>query len=98
MAIEKIMNEHQRLSILHALAAMDGYSTNNGIIQTVCAQYGNSMTLDKIATHLHWLKEQGLINLDAHESYTVATLTQRGLDVELGRATVPGIKRPAPRL
>ena len=94
MPIDDILNKHQRLSILHCLEAMEGYSCNNSIIQCVCEQYGNKMTMDKIGTHLHWLKEQGLVSLDPHESYTVVTLTQRGLDAERGMATVPGVKRP----
>ena len=48
MAITQIMNEHERLSILHCLAAMDDYAANNSIIQSVCAQYGNTMTMDKM--------------------------------------------------
>ena len=97
MAILNIMNEHERLSILHCLAAMDDYAANNSIIQSVCAQYGNTMTMDKLATHLHWLMEQGLVKLEFHESYTIAKITQRGLDVEKGLATQPGVKRPGPR-
>lgn len=96
MALEKIIAENQRLSILYCLAAMDDYSTNNSIIQAVCAQYGNSMTIDKVGTQLHWLNEQGLVSLEFHESYTIAKITQRGLDVQKGLATVPGIKRPGP--
>lgn len=97
MSITNIMNEHERLSILHCLAAMDDYAANNSIIQSVCAQYGNTMTHDKLGTHLYWLKEQGLVMLDNHESYTIARITQRGLDCERGLATVPGVKRPGPR-
>lgn len=98
MAIESIMNEHQRLSILHCLAAMDSYSTNDSIVQSVCTSYGNSMTTDKIRTHLHWLKEQGLVSLEQTGPYLVATLTSRGIDAEGGRASVPGIKRPSPKV
>lgn len=98
MSLENIMNEHQRLSILHCLAAMENYSANNSIIQSVCSTYGNSMTGDKIATQLAWLKEQGAITLEQHQSYTVASLTKRGLDVEIGLASMPGVKRPGPRV
>ena len=97
MAIAIIVNEHERLSILHCLAAMDDYAANNSIIQGVCASYGNTMTIDKLGTQLHWLKEQGLVTLDHHESYTIARITQRGLAVERGLATTPGVKRPGPR-
>jgi hypothetical protein len=97
MALEKIMNEHQRLSILHGLAAMDNYSANNSIVQSICAQYGNQMTSDKVLTHLAWLKEQDLIATQQLGTYTIATLTNRGLDVERGMASQPGVKRPGPR-
>jgi hypothetical protein len=98
MAIQRIMNEHERLSILHALAAMDDYSANQSIIQSVCAQYGNGMTSDKIATHLQWLKEQGAVNTEQVGDYIIAKLTQRGLDIENGLANMPGVKRPGPRV
>lgn len=98
MPLSKILNEHERLSILHCLAAMNDYAANNSIVQTVCQQYGNSMTLDRLATHLHWLNEQGLITLEVHESYSIAKLTARGLEVEQGIATQPGVKRPSPRV
>ncbi|MGQ8367119.1 ArsR family transcriptional regulator [Glaciecola sp. 1036] len=97
MPLDNILNEHQRLSILHCLAAMDDYRANNSIIQSVCQQYGNNMSTDKLGTHLYWLREQGLIEIESHESYTVAKLTSRGLDVEKGMATVPGVKRPGIR-
>lgn len=98
MAIEHVMNEHQRLSILHSLAVMDGYSANNSIIKTVCAQYGNAMTSDKVLSHFAWLKEQDLITTQQLGTYTIATLTNRGLDVQQGMASQPGVKRPGPRV
>ena len=97
MALENIMNEHQRLSILHALAAMDNYSANNAIVQSICAQYGNQMTSDKVATHFAWLNEQGLVTTQQLGDYTIATLTKRGSEVERGLASQPGVKRPGPR-
>jgi DNA-binding transcriptional ArsR family regulator len=97
MSFQKVMNEHHRLSILHALAAMDNYSANSSIIKTVCASYGNSMTSDTVLSHLAWLKEQDLISTEQMGSYTIATLTHRGLDVEQGMASQPGVKRPGPR-
>lgn len=97
MGISNILNEHQRLSILHCLAAMDGYRANNSIIQTVCGQYGNNMTNDRLLTHLNWLEEQGLVKVESHDTYTVAVITERGLDIETGRASAPGVKRPGPK-
>ena len=98
MPIKQITSEFHRLSILHCLEAMENYSTNNNILQSVCAGYGNDMTLDEVATHLHWLAEQGLVSLEHNKIYTIATLTRRGLDVQQGRARVPGVKRPSPKV
>lgn len=97
MAITTILNENRRLSILHCLGAMDDYSANHSIIQTVCSSYGNSMTSDVVVTHLAWLAEQDLVTLSHVGDYTVATLTNRGADVERGLARVPGVKRPGPK-
>jgi hypothetical protein len=96
MALQRILNENERLSILHCLAAMDDYAANNSIITDVCASYGNNFTSDKLLTHLFWLKEQGLVTLEDIGNYTVATITTRGLDCERGIARVPGVKRPGP--
>ena len=65
MPLKEIQNNHQRLSILHCLAAMDDYTANHQIIQSVCASFGNAMTLDKIKTQLDWLAEQDLVKVDA---------------------------------
>ncbi len=40
-----------------------------------------------------WLEEQGLLRTNQFASL----MTERGVDVALGRATVPGVKHPAPR-
>jgi hypothetical protein len=96
MRFQKIVNENERLSILHCLAEMDDYSANNSIITDVCADYGNRFTSDKLLTHLAWLSEQGLVTLKDVGNYKVATMTARGLDCEKGLARTPGVKRPGP--
>jgi len=94
MAINKVMSEHQRLSILLALAAMNGYQTNDSMLQSACAAYGHTMSSDKVLGHLAWLSEQSLVSLETNGNYTMATLTSRGQDVSEGVATCPGVKKP----
>lgn len=94
MAIDKVMSEHQRLSILLALAAMNAYQTNDSMLQSTCKQFGHIMSNDKVLNHLAWLEEQGLVILESIASYQLATLTSRGQDVAEGVATCPGVKKP----
>lgn len=98
MNLQKIIEENQRLSILHCLAEMPAMSTNHQIIQQVCANYGNVMGTDLVKTQLHWLSEQGAVNTENAGDYVIATLSQRGLDIEKGLVTVPGIKQATPKL
>ena len=53
---------------------------------------GYAVSLDRLATDCAWLAEQGLITWQND----VATLADRGADVVLGRAQVPGVRRPEP--
>lgn len=94
MAIEEVLNKHQRLSILLALGAQVGFTTNDSMLQCACEAFGNKMSNDKIRTHLAWLNEQGLVKLDEHSNYILAELTNRGQDVSEGVAVVPGIHKP----
>jgi len=94
MAIEKVQNEHHRLSILLALAAQGGYETNDSMLQCACEAFGHRMSNDKVRNHVEWLKEQGLVTVTSASSYLLIKLTERGQDVSEGRASCPGVKRP----
>jgi hypothetical protein len=55
---------------------------------------------DDVTTDLHWLRDQGLLRLEAvpeAPSVTVVEITSRGDDVANGRAVVPGVRKPGPR-
>jgi len=94
MGIEQVQSEHHRISILQALNAMTGYQTNDSMLQCGCEAYGHKMSNDQVRSHLFWLKEQGLVSIESHDRYLLATLTSRGQDVAEGRAMCPGVKRP----
>lgn len=94
MALKKIKNEHERLSILKALAAMPGFSTNHSMVRDACAAFGVDMSSDLVKTHFGWLEEQGLVRVERKSAYVIGELTGRGQDVVDGLVAVDGIKRP----
>lgn len=94
--LAELMKEHQRLVILRLLSEDAGYDLNESILHDGVNRLGLDISRDGLRTQLAWLEEQGLINLSLVGSIRVAKLTERGLDVANGRATVPGIKRPSP--
>lgn len=98
MSLQKLMTEDQRLVILRALAEdAAGYELNESILHAILADFGHKVSRDKVVTELRWLEEQGLVTTSVAAACTIARLTSRGLDVARGHATVPGVKRPAPR-
>lgn len=86
-----------RLVILRALAEDLGYSHNESILHSILAEFGHSVSRDRVRTELYWLQEQSLLTLKDVAGCLVATVSQRGADVAAGSATVPGVKRPGPR-
>ena len=85
-----------RLVILQLLARAEGYALNDRILASALAPFGHRVGLDRLATELAWLAEQGLAGTEAIAGFTTATLTTRGEDVARGRARVPGVRRPRP--
>ncbi|MDX9863094.1 MAG: ArsR family transcriptional regulator [Rhodospirillales bacterium] len=93
----ELVTQDRRLAILHILAADPGYSVNDSVMQTALESIGHTASRDQIRTDFAWLAEQGLVKCEVvHETIHVARLTARGGEVEAGRATVPGVKRPSP--
>lgn len=92
-----VFTEDRRLSILLVLMESPSYSANLFLVQTAVAQiYGHNASLDQLRTDTAWLAEQGLLSNKVTGEVTVATLTQRGVDVAAGRSVQPGVKRPMP--
>jgi len=91
----------RRLVILRLLAEAAGYALNSSVLRSVLdEEYAHKVSRDVVETELAWLEEQGLVRAERlaaqSKTITIATLTERGLDVQAGRATVPGVKRPSP--
>ena len=96
MSFADDLAQDRRLCLLRVLAQAPGYSANGSILHAAIRRFGHQVSRDQVRTDLAWLKEQGLVELEDLDSLAVATLTQRGLDAAAGRATVPGVKKPAP--
>ena len=97
MSYLETVQEHLRLTILRLLSEDPDYTLNDSILTDLTGEYGFTPSRDKVRTELAWLKEQGLVIIDNDPGITIATLTERGLDVAKGRVIVPGVKRPSPR-
>lgn len=98
--MKDLITADQRLAILQALVACNN-DANQNIIQTCIAEFGHSISMDKVRNHLLWLEEQGLVKIN-HVDITssdlfVAIITQRGLDVANGVAVVDGVHKPNPK-
>lgn len=88
------MATDRRLLLLRALAEAAGYEMHIGALHLVLEYKGHHVSRDLVQTDLAWLQEQNLVQLRDIAKVQIATLTQRGLDVSAGRATVPGVRRP----
>lgn len=89
---EQIVTIDRRRAILLALMMAPAYMMPARGLREQIALVGYAVSLDRLATDCAWLAEQGLIQWQND----VATLADRGADVVLGRAQVPGVKRPEP--
>ncbi|MGH1460987.1 MAG: VpaChn25_0724 family phage protein [Neptuniibacter sp.] len=96
MPFEKFEEEDRRLVILRHLAEDQDYTVNSSILQSALKVWGHSVSRDRLHADIAWLKEQGLATYEEVSSVYVAKITQRGLDVAEGTASVPGVKRPGP--
>jgi len=95
MSFQELMQADQRLVILRLLAEQIAYKANSSVLTMRMDQLGHALSRDQVRTHLAWLHEQQLVVADEPViGVTVATLTERGMDVAKGRAVVPGVKRP----
>jgi len=96
MSFKKHLQEDRRLVILRLLNEANGHDLNSSILHAALNDFGHQPSRDLLHADIAWLEEQGLITSRSITSVVVVKLTKRGVDVALGRATVPGIKRPGP--
>lgn len=81
-----------RRMILEALEAQTGYTAPDFLVREALEAHAIVIGLDRLRTELEWLAEQGLLE----HAQGMSLLTDRGLDVALGRADAPGVQRRPP--
>jgi hypothetical protein len=89
---ERMAETDRRRAILAALMVAPAYMMPARALRDQIGLVGYQVSQDRLLTDLAWLAEQGLATWTGE----VASLTERGADVVLGRAQVPGVKRPEP--
>ena len=92
-----ILDHSLRLTLLRLLAEAPGYRSNTAVLHTAARSLGFHVSRDKITGQVDWLQEQSLVKCEQIIGVTVAEITQRGLDVANGLATVTGVARPSPK-
>ena len=92
----KLETAARRLFILQLLALSDGYQMNEYVLSDAMPTRAYHPSQDVLRSDFAWLDEQGLVSVKDVAGVEIVTLTERGLDVQSGRAQVPGVKRPRP--
>jgi hypothetical protein len=96
MSFNDIRTQDIRRKILsNALAKETNYKENEHIIAKILKLYGHAVSFDQVRTHLQWLQEQGLIEIETlSENVWIAKLTQQGKDAADGNSNIHGIADP----
>jgi hypothetical protein len=90
---ERIAESDRRRAALAALAVAPAFRLPIRTLRAQLETLGYVVSIDRLASDCAWLAEQSLIDMQGETS---ATLTDRGLDVVMGRCTAPGVRRPDP--
>ena len=94
------LREDRRLVLLRLLSEQPGYRANSSNLHAGLYSLGIVASRDDVTTDLHWLREQGLVQLESVPEVpelVIARITARGDDVANGGAIVPGVRRPGPQ-
>lgn len=89
---DQLVAADRRRVILAALQLAPRYTLARALLREQLDNIGYPVSADRLATDAAWLSEQGLVLV---EPSGALRLTERGQDVVLDRAQVPGVQRPA---
>lgn len=96
MTYEEELREHARIAILRMLEDAPKYTSNVSLMTGLLHRVGIPYTRDQVEGEVRWLRDQGMLTVEDHAGFIVATATVRGVEVAQGVATYPGIRRPRP--
>lgn len=92
MNLQTQIDADLRRTLIQLLAYDVDYSLNDNLLYSAVEGLGKTLTRDQLANHLGWLTEQNLISTRKIASMTIATLTDRGLDVAKGKVRIHGVR------
>lgn len=96
MSFKDHLKQDMRLVVLRLLDEMPQYRSNSSVLGVGLDRFGHCFSRDQVKTELHWLAEQGLLEIEEDlGSVMVVKLTERGLDVATGRVKTNGVNRPS---
>lgn len=97
MSYQDKMREAWRLELLKLLNSLPSYKAGQYFLYQ-CMTTGDlpPPSADQVETELHWMKDQGYVELSAVADMQEAKITQRGIDIAEGRAIAPGVARVRP--
>ena len=90
-------SRHRRLSILRVLNEAPGYTGNDSLLGMVVNEFGLVSTRDQIRSEIAWLRDHGFVTVKEPGGVMVATLTEAGGEIAIGRRTDPGVAKPSPK-
>lgn len=97
--LEDAFLPHLRLTMLRVMASAPAYSANSSILHQAVCSLGLNATRDQVRSEIGWLAELRLVkSTEPSPGLLVATITERGLDVQAGASVVAGVQRPSPGL
>lgn len=92
MNLQQKQTEDHRRTALGFLAFDTDYRLGNDMLATAFDLRGKSITADQLNNVLLWLAEQGFVTLEKIGTTTLATLTDRGLEVAQGKSRAAGVR------
>jgi hypothetical protein len=64
MSYADALKEDMRLVVLRSLSEMPTYRSNSSVLHSFITRYGHGFSRDQLRTELHWLAEQGLLEIE----------------------------------
>ena len=95
MNFSEVATQDQRLVVLQVLEQDPAGTCNENVLRAALGMAGHQrLSARRVRDILSWLAEQGLAGLEERAGLMLAHITDRGEEVALGGASVPGVASP----
>jgi hypothetical protein len=93
---ERLTHE-RRAHVLRTLASAPAYRANERLLHEMLDDAGLPCARDQVRNDMAWLHDMALVTVREVAGVMIAEVTQRGVDVAQGNASVPGVARLQPQ-